>query len=98
MNEPTRTYRAVFSVTVDITVPEEAVTRVLDNVDGWRQEFYNLDERGVVEMLARCCGIQGNGLHHLDGWADMRPHADYTSRTAVKVDYDMESYERVVPA
>lgn len=95
MNEPTRTYRATFSVNVEITVPDEAVTRVLENKDEWREQFYNLDERGVVEMLARCCGIQGARLHHLDGWADMLPGDDLSPRVTAVLEYDMETYERV---
>jgi hypothetical protein len=91
MNEPTRTYRATFNVNVEITVPEEAVTRVLENTDGWREHYYNLDERGVVEMLARCCGIHGTDLYHLDGWGDMPPH-----QVSVTLDYDMEAFERVM--
>lgn len=90
MSEPTRTYRASFSVEVEITVPEEAVTRVLENKDGWRDQFYDLDERGVVEMLARNCGIWELKLRQLDGWADM------PEDVIAHADYDMEDFERVM--
>jgi hypothetical protein len=91
----TRTYEADFHVHVTITVPEEAVTRVLENEDGWQDTYYKLDEEGVVEMLARCCGIQNSALHQLDGWADLRHPNQFLSMATTKVDYDMESWERV---
>lgn len=85
-------YRATFSVVVDIAIPNEALTRVLNNDDGWREQFYNLDERGVVEMLARNCGIWELKLRHLDGWADM------TDNVIAHADYDMEEFERLPDA
>ena len=38
---------------------------------GWKDIYYDLDTKGVIEMLARTCGIQDQYLSHLDGWADL---------------------------
>lgn len=88
-----RTYRATFAVEVEITVPEIAIRRVLDNHDDWRQQFYDLDERGVIEMLARCCGIYGSRLHQLDGWADIKPEQGSSPEGRI-VSCDLEDYRR----
>jgi hypothetical protein len=66
-----RRYLATFTVTVDLTIHrDDIMDRVLENQDGWRDHFYNLDEEEVVEMLARCCGIYGESISNLEGWGD----------------------------
>ena len=86
-----RTYRATFTVTVEITVPDEAITRVLNNEDGWREKLYDLrTEREVIEHLGFNCGIQGSQLRQLDGWADMDD--DGWGRI---LECDMDEYERI---
>ena len=89
----TRTYKATFEVEVEITVPDDAITRVGEKE--WRDTFYRLDERAAVEMIARCCGINGVLLGRLDGWADM-PTDRPQSETARITSYDMTDWERVV--
>lgn len=38
---------------------------------GWQDAFYELDEEGVLYMLARCMGVMGWRLSSLEGWADL---------------------------
>jgi hypothetical protein len=81
----TRIYTARFEVDVEFAVPEEAITRVLENHDengisvppssrgcGWRDTFYDLStEEAVVGMLGMNLGVKGLPLKSLDGWADI---------------------------
>jgi len=65
-----RRFDVQFTVSVLLTVnDDDALERV--ETEAWRDSLYDLDEKGAVEMLARCIGIQGWRLSNMDGWADM---------------------------
>jgi hypothetical protein len=64
-------YRATFEVEVEFEVDPAAIDRVLNNEDDWAGSFYDLDEEGVVEMLAYNCGIMDRSISDLDGWSDL---------------------------
>ena len=69
-----RRYRVTFEV--DLTVHDDfAITRVTENVDGWREQMYDLDEDQTAEMLARMMAFHHRGLSGIDGWADMSDSA-----------------------
>ncbi len=75
-------FDVTFTVSVLLTVnDEDALDRV--QTEEWRNSLYDLDEKGAVEMLARCIGIQGWRLSNLDGWADM-PDEAVTALTEVE--------------
>ena len=74
-------------VTVRILInDEDAITRVVDNDNGWRETFYKYTTRDeVLQHFAYNC-IQSGIMraNRLDGWADMR--ADAVEIQIVEVD------------
>lgn len=73
-----RTYEVEMRVPVRITVNDERVIdHPVNNVDGWRDDLYNLRTRDeVLEHLAfnAVCNGAENALR-LDGWADLPENA-----------------------
>lgn len=81
----TQLFDVTIETTYRLTVNDAAVLRrVAENHDdagvpqprqqggpGWQDMFYELDEEGVLYMLARCMGIMGWRLSSLEGWADL---------------------------
>lgn len=85
-------YRVVFRTEVVLTINDPTVlSRVLDDEDGWKSDFYDLDEAGVVEMLARNIGIDGCRIGGMDGWANTTKEA----ATAYIDHEEVESWEKM---
>ena len=81
-------YRAIFEIEVEFQVDPAAISRVLNNEDNWKGTFYNLDEEGVIEMLAYNCGIRDRDISDLDGWSDLPATAlKVTSNEATLLEY-----------
>lgn len=77
--------QAFIEIEVEIANPN-VLARVLENhndagepvefgegLDGWRDNLYDLDEDGVIEMLAYNIALHHRPLHTLDGWGDLEP-------------------------
>jgi len=76
---------------VEIHDPD-VISRCVDNVDGWREEFYDLSTpEEVVEHLTWNCGVNGRRLSRLDGWADLSD--DAVSFTHVSSYYNVGKIE-----
>jgi hypothetical protein len=58
-------------ITVD---DDDVIGRVVSNVDGWQETFYDMKtETDVAEHLAYNYGRNGHVFWQLDGWADYAP-------------------------
>lgn len=72
-----RRFSVEMTAHVEVTIEDydEIVGRVLDNVNGWREHFYTLNDRDeVLEMFAYNAVANGEtDVRRLDGWADLKP-------------------------
>lgn len=84
-----RVFDVTLETTYRVTINDDSVLRrVAENHDdagvpqprerggtGWQDSFYELDEEGVLYMLARCIGVMGWRFLSLEGWADLQEEA-----------------------
>jgi hypothetical protein len=71
----TTEYFVAFEGVVKITIDDDsdAITRCTENIDGWRDNLYDLRTREqVLEHLAfNCVANDVEDATRLDGWADI---------------------------
>lgn len=73
-------WRVTWRAEVLLTVDDDTDVLTRTQTKEWRDHFYHMTEEDTVEMIARCCGVDGSRIDQLDGWADL-PNAD-----VVKID------------
>lgn len=73
-----RVFDVVMNVTVRVKVNDEsAISRCVNNEDGWRDNFYDFDTQDkVLEAFAFNAILnREENIRRLDGWADLPPEA-----------------------
>lgn len=71
-----RKARVTLTVEVELQIADEAIRRCVENEDGWRETYYDLQTpEDVAEHLAANIGLAGARPCHLDGWSDLPDEA-----------------------
>lgn len=79
-----RHYTVNFAVEVLLDVDEEVIERIYTPEFG-SIAYDGMTEEDAVEMLARCLGIYGLSIRHLDGWSDLGEDAAYAVRSNIEL-------------
>lgn len=86
-----RKFNVEFNVSATLTVSNEVIDRVLNNEDGWKEMFYDLDFHELIEMLVYNM-LKGRHVSDMDGFADL----SYDCADLSQVDYTLEYVEEVM--